>query len=258
MSVVVANLIQGASVSVGSDGSVSVTKSYLVSEYTGPPETVLEDVIFEPGIPAFGDPHPSTNFTAFVTTKSARAAEDDPRIFIVEVTYSQATAVAPPGSDALITLEANLNTKETNQDVAGDDMFVEWRPMPPQTGPPQDYIAHGVLASVQKPQVVAKFSKKFIGIPPFTMIGKLNSGSFFGDPAKTWLCTSIVATSTDNMQTFDVDYSFQRDDNSWKFTAVFIDPGSGEPPGENIEAGKGVKDFDMYNVASFAVLGLGV
>lgn len=72
-----------------------------------------------------------------------------------------------------------------------------------------------------------------------THVGRLNSATVFGDPARTWLCSEISGTSTDRGVTYNVSYEFIRSPKvkvtaegtnevePWDATIVEIDPNTG-------------------------------
>jgi len=83
---------------------------------------------------------------------------------------------------------------------------------------------------------------------------KTNSGSFLGDDAKTWLCTSINGSSDDAGETYQVSYVFERKIKNWDVNLSFTDKETGQIPTDVEDQPDAQKDFQLQETADFSEL----
>ncbi len=68
-----------------------------------------------------------------------------------------------------------------------------------------------------------------------------------------WLCVSLIATTNDNMITYDTQMTFLYRFDLWAETVRFIDPGTGQAPADLV-SGTGYKTMAIYAMRDFDVL----
>ena len=85
--------------------------------------------------------------------------------------------------------------------------------------------------------------------------GKVNAAGWKLDPgaiARKWKCTGIIGSSSDGGQTYVVDYSFEYKLDGWWTHVVYIDPETGEPPSDVMNAAN--KDIAEHIVLRYKVI----
>lgn len=85
--------------------------------------------------------------------------------------------------------------------------------------------------------------------------GKLNSATWNGSAAGTWMCmnaTFKIRSWEDS--TWDFSFDFQQNKNGWAPQGVYIDPKTNQPPSDWLSAGAYVNDTGRYDSLDFATL----
>jgi len=248
-------------ISIDINGNNVASRTYVVTETTGSPLRRSGNALFAQGIPEIGDAFESEQFTAICTKKSVENT-NDARTFLVTVEYTQGgggTPITPePNEEPEITIESNLSTAETNLDVDGKYLEVVWQqPQGENDEKPPDPIPKMYMATIQRPQPVVRFRKKTNSLPTYSTVGKLNSATFLGEPPKKWLHVGLNAITRDRGASYEVEYAFQYDVNDWKVrVAFFKDDGSIPTKDEGYKEDQTVRDFDVYPLANFGILGI--
>jgi hypothetical protein len=162
-------------------------------------------------------------------------------------TSDETTRGQSPDNPTLPTyrVSARLVQDLVNVDVDGNPITVEYK------GDTQR-----VSVPVLVPQATITASRVETGINPGNIVdallGKVSRNAWNG-PAGRWLSISIEAESTDGMETWRMDYQFQRDMNLWKQRARYtLD--SGKVPIDLTDDGD--KVIDLYEDYPFESLGL--
>lgn len=169
-------------------------------------------------------------------------------------TYGPPTWVHVDEGDELDTLtvqvdiSTSLTSINTQKDIDGFDLDVS------HGSPAVDQIA---TISVQRPQTALTFARienHDVFLKARTYVGKVNSVTFQGAPAKTLLCTSINGRQTDiSTQRFEVTYTFIYQEADYTRDIWFIDKDTGRPP-----SGVSAENVDVYETINFNNLNLPV
>ena len=83
--------------------------------------------------------------------------------------------------------------------------------------------------------------------------GKVNSATWQGGAAGTWICTSVNFEPVDQVAAtpkYRFNFTFEYRDDGWDPSVVFIDPETGEPP-DGLVDGTGVKTVTYYATKDF-------
>jgi hypothetical protein len=142
-------------------------------------------------------------------------------------------------------MSARLVQELVNVDVNGVPITVEYK------GDVQR-----VSVPILVPQATVTASRVETGINPGdivdAMLGKISASSWNGEAGR-WLSISVEAESTDGMETWRMDYQFQRDINKWQQRARYtLD--SGKVP---IDLGpEGDKVVQVYKAYPFESIGI--
>jgi len=155
-------------------------------------------------------------------------------------------------ANTTIEVGATLVQKEVNTDAFGNLLKVTYK------GREQ-----GGTASAMVPQVTLSARRTEAQAPDdkaASYVGRVSAAGWRLSPgvAGAWLCTSIVGSSSDGMQTWDVSYTFQRDEDAehpWWTQIVYTDPQTGRPPAD-VTVGNGIEWYRLYATADFNALNL--
>lgn len=86
-------------------------------------------------------------------------------------------------------------------------------------------------------------------------IGHVNSSTWQGGAARTWMCTQAdfeLVDDTVSPPLYEFRFTFERDPETWDndTTARFVDPDTGEPP-DGLALGEGIKKVEFYPEKNF-------
>lgn len=190
--------------------------------------------------PEIGDSHPAVS-TALL--REISVIDNTPEEVKFRLTYSEKEYSSDPGfTDDSVESGASVIQVETQKDKNNDDITVS-------------YGGNTYITSVSKliPQYVLRIQKKRLFDPAsqaITYVGKINSSTFKGMPARTCMCTAIVGYSDDGGQSFKVNYDFQYKEDTWIAEKAYRNPETGY-----IESGTYGTE-EIYDEANFNGLGL--
>lgn len=248
MPTVHADIIDGPSLQITEDG-YEVTRTFIVEGLSGNAHQRLYNATRVSGIPKRGDAHPSVPGIR-CDTISASPEQRDTKVRIV-ATYRTLDADSSIEGANDIEVRTSLTTKETDRDKDDVQMRVVHNL--------EQYDENGnrlrdktivqiPTASVQKPLVVYRVTRKEKAPPVRTALRYVGATGRWAGGLATWLCTGITASSGDGGGTYDVSYEFTHDPAGWKFEATVYDENGQVYPGAT------VKEFDVYPGANFSEL----
>jgi hypothetical protein len=88
---------------------------------------------------------------------------------------------------------------------------------------------------------------------------RVNSSSWQGGDAKTWLCRGIDGVSQSGLARYEVKYTFEYDPDTWTRTEYYVDRYTGKVPDDvkvSKNNDKGIATILPYGVKDFSQLGL--
>lgn len=200
----------------------------------------------------YGQVHPDVDTLFLLGQLSTRVVTSSS--VDVEVTYRRMDKTHPDYVD--IRGDIVLVQERTNRDKDGNDIVLEWKPEAGRTAKTQT----GVV-DIWLPSQSLEFGRTLDVNPASlskTLVGWLNSDPFQGDAAGFWLCMGFSFSSSDSGLHWETSVKFVRNANQWKQTIYYILE-SGRPPANydaDYNAGKAVKQVEVYGETNFAVLGL--
>lgn len=246
-----------------------ITRTAIVKGLTGTKSAKIISAVnsaevIAAGMPEIYDSHPDKS--------SAKLREIRPSIIDTDtvkcslVYRSSGVITNPPLDQTIISVGSSVQQVEVNKDTAGDlsvshtytaDEILKFGPFNPALPMP---VPQGGTISVFRPQTTYEYSRRQSASPgnyALDYVGKVNSSSWKGGAAKTWLCTGITGRSSDNGETYDVTFSFQYNPDTWNPEYVFLMP-DGKPPAvtnSNPQAGPvDLKRANYYTTANFGSL----
>lgn len=229
--------------------------AHIVEVMGGTPESKLYSAITTAGVPQFGDPHPIIP-DVIVTRVQASPEGSSPNNILVSVTYSvpdeedTGELTGDEVSDGTITLSTSLSSEETWFDINGDFLKVVWRG--------GVIVTKYTSANVQRPQMNVTFKRTETALPRneiLNYLGKVNSTTWSGFPAKTWLCTGIDVDEEKGK--FDVSYSFAYKEDDWQLEVIAnLTQAQVDELPPDVESANGYAAFDVYRSIDFNSLGL--
>ena len=83
------------------------------------------------------------------------------------------------------------------------------------------------------------------------VVGKLNNGTWHGQPSRTWMCSEGRFEQCD-LDTYSMSFQFQHNPDGWDATTIFIDSVSGKPPVGLVD-GVGIKTIRYQEMVNFEV-----
>lgn len=212
-----------------------------------------------------GAAHPSVT-GMYVSDITLKPMTGDPAQFEGTVTYENlnVSLLTPSTSNpAQISVGSTVQQQQTNKDQSGAKITVTY------SGTDNGSVSTTYNAdplSVYKPQTVVTYERLEPSSPlsnATAYVGYVNSASFLGDAAKTWLCTRISGTSEDGGGSWKNRYEFQRAPSSagWQQKVFYTSRATGAVPADvdvdgTLGTGNGVSTVDLYPSIDFAGLSL--
>lgn len=248
--IVTADVLKNETVSV-SDAGYRAERTFLVSSIPGNKEAKLYNALQASDIPKHGDPHPV--IPGIVVTKvEAKPQTSGNQTRIVAVyTEPSSDLAAREDSSGQVVLSTGLVGEEEFFDIHGVRMSVRY------LSGAIDLTKYATV-DVQRPQIRAVFRRSELVSPKPKItqyLGKVNSTTWSGYPARTWLCSGINATETSSG--YDVEYSFSHREETWRVEVIFrtAEEELAQSP-INKESGNGYSTYEVYESADFNGLGL--
>lgn len=259
--------IRNASIRQTSAG-VEATRIAHLTEISGRPDARAQSALGAPGLPRYGDPHPSIPGLRLV----------DILLSALDVRQWQATLVyRVPSPDELVHAEAPgtvLNVEWFSANVTVDRLFdadgnrmFHWYAGNPEsisvTGGNVKVIrsntrqlgVKGERADVQIPSVGVRvlMTEATDVRPRRRFIGTTNSSYWSGDPPETWLFSGVAGRLEQGrwLNTYELIYRV----DGWRLESVI--EFNGAPPSDATE-GNGITHFKVYESVNFGGLGFSV
>jgi hypothetical protein len=205
------------------------TRVFMVEGLAGDPSMMHYLALTAPGIPARLDQHPTIPVDNF----KVRELEVTPyggTSMKVRATYRKDYSSASAsdlviGDPVQIETFGTLESTTTDVDKTGTTMTVDWTD---SEGGTHTSVAE---LSVMVPRFGIRYTRRESGNPSSaaaTYTGKVNSSTFAGKPARTWLCGSITGRSDDGGETSIVRYELFYNSDTWKGFWMPRDPYTNE------------------------------
>lgn len=234
------------------------TVHYLVTGVTGTGDARRYNAMIQPGVPSYGDAHPTIAGIQVVNITCAPAGEAEDAQFIVAVEYRvpEKDDLASNGVVGAVverSMDFGTVTEVTTEDILGASLDVNY------TGKYSgNFIAieRTLEAERDVPLVRARFSSIIAGGNVTTLgaqyNGKINSTTWNGYPAKTWLCVGPVASEINGSTNFlgEWDFVYRPDTWTWKGAITL----GGVVPDDADTAG-GTLTAEVYEAIDFGPLG---
>lgn len=261
----VQDLIEGSSLELSK--GYKHTRAFLVTDLTGNSSAKLYNAVQATGI-AQGDAHP---VIANIYARAISVTPIGPTSARVSISYEpRDPATSPPDDGAAPNVEvgAVTNEVEVDKDIKGNQIILTYTftKYNTETKLLEEIENKGQVGTVkvQRPVPVFKLSRRETQSPhrkALEFVGKMNSDTFMGEPAKYWLCTRIVGRSDDGGESYNVDYEFQFNADTWDPQVVATDPDTGKPPinydgSQALVDGEGYKRVTVYESVAFSGLKL--
>ena len=291
----IANTLAGDATVTITDAGIVAVQSFLVTDVVAKADAVLITACYAPRVPRHGSEHPSIP-GIWVTRVASKLIEDTPDGAEVVVTWGTPASTGAtgffdnvPDGAAIATLEVSttLQTVQTNLDVNGKPIFVDFNPGIDTDGDgipdasSAEVVRQGATVEIQIPMTTRAYRRSETiqtlmdgelldfedKAEKFT--GTVNKKSIFKGGISTWLCSRIHGISDDGEQTVNATYEFIKApqrllgadgkpiEETWGATIRYIAPDTGRPPAF-ATLGNGIKDgIKVYRPADFSLLQLG-
>ena len=272
-SILSAVVLAGSKASKAEEGKNSITQVYIVTGVTDAAIDKPMAAIAVSGIPQIGESHPTYTTLKVISISSEPATEGSTEKWKVTVEYG-ISEEENVDTGSTVSFGGTVTTAETTKafDLGGSGLFdkaieVGTLDRDAQATPrdlPTTVPKQACLVSKFVPQFVLTATRRETSSPAaaaIAYVGKLNSASVTiqgqSYAARTLLCTRITGETSDNGDTYTVNYEFQyRPADDWKVECVAIDPESGAPYQNIKNIASGIVSFHMYDEVAFAGLNL--
>ena len=265
MAIVVQDVLESAQLKWTPKG-IEVSRCFIVSGLTGDPCERLFNAT-QADLPKFGDFHPTR---PGIRVLDVAVTPIDVSTCRVVVSYQGVDPKSSPPDDKqkpIIEVGAQTVQVETNEDIDGNLLtthFIQTK-LDPVTSLQKTYdeTQPGKI-QIQVPQPIVKLSRREQSNPydkALMYVGKINAQSFMDQASHMWMCIRIIGRSDDGGRSYNVDYEFQFNRESWDPTIVGIDKDTGMPPVDTdgnsvLVEGDGFKQVQVYEEVDFAGLSL--
>lgn len=241
------------------------TRGFRVAGLSGPTARRLTDAVMFPGVPRYGERHPSLPIN--VVDVQARYLPDSPHDVSIRVSYrvpDEEESLGGEDGEGEIEVDAVLISSMTYRDVHGEIMRVQY------DGVPYLYTVNGetqsaghvqilkvITATVERPQVTVRVNRTE-GQPPIAKAirysGRVNQSAIWGYGAGTWLCRRISSRAVSGGR-HKVTYELVLDPSGWRLEGAVdytgLIPFDATP-------GNGIEYFTVYPSVDFAPLRLSI
>ncbi len=203
---------------------------------------------------------------------SAVFEQNDPGIVVVTWRY-QVEGGSSPGviGGERVEIGSTVQSIQTHRDFQGNVITVSYIPVATDANPEPAFDIQGGTVTVQKALTTLTISRRetptFNSIPILsksrTFKSTINSVTFQGGGPRTWICAHLDANTTDGGATFDVQYGFIHNPETWDALVVYRGA-DGKVPGD-VDDGRhntvanpsgASRLVQVYQDLPFAVLGL--
>jgi hypothetical protein len=205
-------------------------------------------------IPRYGDAHPAV-YGLYVIALEADPILNSRTAARVAVKYGS-PELGPVPNAVQIAITGSSARKLTSINPDGTPMVVKY------TDPSGNVLQDRLQIPVLSPNTILQFTR-LEPASPLRLSTKfrrtVNSTSWQGGAAKTWLCRAIDGVSQANLTRYEVKYVFEYDPDGWSRQEYFVDRYSGKIPDDvkvSQNNDKGVATILPYLTRDFAQLGL--
>lgn len=206
-------------------------------------------------IPLYGQPHPAVA-GLYVNNVEATPVGNSRISARVKVRYGSPEAESVPNA-IRVSITGSSRAKWISKNPAdGSKLMVRY------TDPGGNVLQQILQIPALAPNTILEFTRQEL-ISPLRKSQQfrrtVNSNSWQGGNAKTWLCRGIDATSLNNLSRYEVKYVFEYDPDGWQRTEYYRDPYTGKIPDDVSESnnnGQGIATLLPYATADFTHLGL--
>lgn len=255
--------IQNASLRHDARG-VELTRIAHLSNVSARPDAVHRAALLAPGMPRYGDPHPSFPGLRVVdiTLEALDVKQWRAIITYREPSTEELVHAAPAGSVIDVEYFSTQVTVDKLLDANGERMF-HWYAGTPitysivggnivETRASRSLGTKAERADVQIPSVGARVTVTENTNPRIRQhfIGKTNRGYWSGDPPETWLFVGLAGREERGrwLNSYEVVYR----EDGWRLESII--EFNGAPPSDATE-GNGRTRFQIYEMANFQQLG---
>lgn len=260
------HILEGMALEHGANGYVA-RLAFGVTDITGGGADILVNAMNARGIPYWGQSHP-TIIGLPVARRTARLEPDSQRKVRVEVVYEYPSGGGNfyindpddlgPGS-ASIEYSNTVQAATTETDYLNELLYVApYTYTPPGAAAPVTTDARVAKVEMQQPAPIVRYRRRERYAPASEQAspsfksalytGAINSAETFRDDPHFWMCTGITGVSDDGGRSYNVNYEFQYNPNSWD---IEIGPhdAKGEPiQGAPTEKRQLYKEIDFWNL----------
>lgn len=232
------------------------------------PDDYVQEVLGAPVLPASGTFIVVQGQVLFLDDRQVQVGSDVALgEAIVDLVYQRREgSSAETGAVPTLEVRGSLRRVERSVDRAGNPFLIQYSWPEESTavyanGQPKKLTTErvgGVLSVFEPAVTLVGEVLKATNTPGAIVtgyVGKVNSITWQGFPARHWLCTDCTATLQDDSvspKLWSFAFSFELDKTGWDTqTAIaFINPDTGQPP-EDIAEGNGLLTVDWYETKNF-------
>lgn len=174
-----------------------------------------------------GNQHPDISYLCLRRIQPEGMANDTIKLTCLYTKYSILSPFNKRRANNSVRVGASLIQETTDRDKDGGKLYVSY--IYPATYYKPDYQSKAdsivVNATVLRPQVRWNKFKIETASPEnkaADYVGSVNLSTWRGKPARTWMCTEIMGESFDEEETFEVQYEFQYNPNTWDDVISYI------------------------------------
>lgn len=268
----VADIIESSLFSMTANGP-EATRVFAVSDIGGDAPGRAYQATQVPGVPRYGDAHPSIPGIIVTSVRAAPASAQSTRQYLVSVQYSTPSdieQVVATGENGPVSIELSTTVTEeqTRFDINGDLMSVTYsgpatiKSINPYTGEDSTVTAniraygYYPLTTYQVPRLQVSAKRIEPAIPRDAagrFIASVNLRAWNGFPPKTWLCVGVNSQPSESGDTHQVQYDFLYAPETWRNRLVFKYL---EQIPEQATFGNGIEEYDVYKAEDFNDLGV--
>lgn len=270
MATVKYDIINGNSGRRDSKGWSQYDRIAIVEGVTGTGDQKLDNAVS--ALDPIGTPHPSISGLWLREFSPEAETPDTVRVRMHYSRFDKVSETEPPETTGLIEIGSSVNQVETNKDHAGDLIELSYTYQDSNEfemlhGGENDGMDFPYNDTVSEPfSKLAPNYKLTVhitltgspGSDAVNYVGKINSTSWRGGAAKTWLCTGIRGTSRDGGVNYSCSYEFEYNPNTWDTDVYYTFPRTGKFPNDtqitaNPNSAKTVQIYDAVDFGGLPV-----
>jgi hypothetical protein len=205
-------------------------------------------------MPRYGDPHPAVP-GLYVCLIEAEPIEQSRGAARVQVKYGS-PELAGSSNAVQIAIRGSNGTKILSLLPDGTPMIVKY------TDPSGNALQDRLQLSVLSPNTLLEFTRQESASPLSRSLSfrrTVNSTTWQGGAANTWLCRDVDAMSLAALSRYEVKYVFEYDPDGWARMEYYVDRYTGKIPDDvqmSSNNDKGIAKLLPYAAKDFSQLGL--